>query len=251
LLVEDRTVHDESNNGADGSFLILVEVSVTPYVFSIYERHSASARSCPTILRHVNEFALFDVGDAPGTLNGCFIPAWRLLLTFAKTKNNDEARKIINLASKAFLDMRFIQITYSRIGSADVPTPSCLLPPKCPVGQSFILVQFSLYPAYTSTNNVSVPSYNLLSVSRLALPWGHGSWPIKESARECVTASNSRVVRGESRLDESTLPLAYIQPLILLHGHGIIFSKTNGNDNRLVVFVGLFENHSNFLPWRE
>jgi hypothetical protein len=40
--------------------------------------------------------------DAPGTLNGCCIPACRLLPTFAKTKNNDEKRKakIINPAGK-------------------------------------------------------------------------------------------------------------------------------------------------------
>lgn len=136
---------DGSNNGADGSFLILVEVSVSPYVFSFYERYSAVHGTVPPFLRLAGEF-VFDVGGCSRNNKWLLrIPACRLLSTFAKTKNNEEA-KIINLASKAFLDMRFIQITYSRIGSAHVPTLSCLHR-RSPVGQSFILLQFSLHPA--------------------------------------------------------------------------------------------------------
>jgi hypothetical protein len=61
-------------------------------------------------------------------------------------------------------------------------------------------------------------------------------------------------------LDKSTLPFSYTDSQYTSgsypsvnssSGLDVIFSKTNENDNHPVVFVGLFDNHSNFLPWRE
>jgi hypothetical protein len=66
--------------------------------------------------------------------------------------NNDEA-KIISLASKAFLDT-VMRSNYLKVALVLLMFQRLR---RSPVGQSFILVQFSLYPG---TNNILVLSYN-------------------------------------------------------------------------------------------
>jgi hypothetical protein len=89
---------------------LLVEVSVAPYVFFFMsDIQQSTGLPHPFFAMLISSHLTSE--DDPRTLNGYCIPACRLLSNFGKTENNDEA-KIISLALKAFLDMRFIQITF-------------------------------------------------------------------------------------------------------------------------------------------
>jgi hypothetical protein len=93
---------------------LFVEVSVSPYVFSSY--------GLPNPIFVMSMGSDLSSEDALGTLNSFCIPVCRLLLIFAKTKNNDEVKSdnyqscieslfaLLDACSNAFLTQSFILV---------------------------------------------------------------------------------------------------------------------------------------------